>query len=109
MECFAIGSCADSQFTFLYTTSRSRTTIKAATDALYDSTITIDNSAVDDSILTLDIDCGEGNCAGATFVFINVEHVLFHCDDAECGADCTVSNSSPPYKTASKPVSCDTK
>merc|ERR1711972_1241411 len=70
--------------------------------ALYGSTITFDNLARGEGLTVRTVECGQQNCAGATFVFLNADYEDIKCEEYQgCGAGCMVSM--PP----DAPISCD--
>jgi len=105
MECTGRGSCAASQYTFVYDGGMTRymAGIQVGADyALYGSTITFDNTARGGGLTVREIDCGQKLCAGATFVFLNADFGDIKCEEYNgCGAGCMVEM--PP----DAPVPCD--
>jgi len=105
MECSNRGSCAASQYTFVYEGGNTRymdSIQVSAAYALYGSTVTIDNSARGTGMTVRAIECGQQNCAGATFVFLNADFGDIKCEEYNgCGAGCMVEM--PP----DAPVPCD--
>jgi len=105
MECTGRGSCAASQYTFVYEGGMTRYfegIQVGAQYALYGSTITFDNSARGGGLTVRNIDCGQQLCAGATFVFLNADYGDIVCEEYNgCGAGCMVEM--PP----DAPISCD--
>jgi len=105
MECSARGSCAASQYSFVYSGGMTRymdSIQVSAPYALYGSTIEIDNSARGGGLTVRTIDCGMQNCAGATFRFLNADYGDITCEEYNgCGAGCMVEM--PP----DAPISCD--
>jgi len=110
MECTAIGSCAQSQFTIVYPPNplggpiTELDSIKVdAAFALDGSTITIDSRQAN-KVKVKTIECGAGNCAGATFVFVNADYGDIKCNEVQhggCGEGCLVEFNGNPA------VSCD--
>ena len=105
MECSNRGSCAASQYTFVYEGGMTRymdSIQVSAPYALFGSTVTIDNTARGGGLTVRSIECGAGNCAGATFNFLNADFGDIKCEEyGGCGAGCMVSM--PP----DAPVPCD--
>jgi len=103
MECSAAGACAASQFTFEWVAggvTKFFNSIKVgAPYALYGSTITLDNKQAQ-SIKLITVECGTGNCAGATFVLNNAYIGDLKCDEyIGCGTGCMVSVDGAPAVT----------
>jgi len=105
MECSNRGSCAASQYSFVYEGGMTRymdSIQVSAPYALYGSTVTIDNTARGTGMTVRAIECGQQNCAGATFRFLNADFGDIKCEEYNgCGAGCMVEM--PP----DAPVPCD--
>jgi len=105
MECSAAGACAASTYTFNWAAGgvvKYMNSIKvSALYALYGSTITLNNQQAQ-SIKLITVECGTGNCAGASFVLNNAYIGDLKCDEyIGCGTGCTVSVDGQPA------VACD--
>merc|ERR1712212_969870 len=106
------GSCAKSQFTFEYPVGGMITQLDSikvgAPYALYGSTVTFDNKQAE-GVKVIAIECGQGNCAGATFVFNNADYGDIKCAemiDGGCGPRCFVEIQGSGGNPATS-VTCD--
>lgn len=103
MECSAAGACAASTFNFNWGVGgvmKFFNSIKVgAPYGLYGSTVVLNNQQAQ-SIKLITVECGTGNCAGATFVLNNAYIGDLKCDEyIGCGSGCTVSVDGAPAVT----------
>jgi len=93
-SCAAPGACAASDI-IMQATGRYITTMDFSEQyAVYGSVITVNNDNPNQRTEIRQIDCGEGFCAGATFVFTGIDLGDFICSPVDigkgCGAGCTL-------------------
>eukprot|EP01083_Nonionella_stella_P312573 1118537_1 len=96
MSCTARGSCAGSQININYGANGAikflESLVFSAEYAVYGATITINNQQTQENVKVRTIECGTGNCAGASFVFIGADYGDLKCEEyGGCGAGCTVT------------------
>lgn len=105
LECSAMGACAGSTIMIDYPAGGVKKFVNSikvsAPYALYGSSVTINNRQTQ-GIKVVTIECDVGNCAGASFVFINAWFGDLKCDEyIGCGAGCFVESG------GMAPVPCD--
>jgi len=95
LSCSAQASCFGSEFNINYgpngmTKFLDHITISSPF-AAYGAHITINNQQTAESVKVIKIECGAGNCAGATFEFIGADFGDLKCEEyGGCGAGCQV-------------------